>query len=45
MSSPEMISLRKQAKIEYVWDDHDYNLNNGGSNNPLKQMMFDILKR
>lgn len=39
LSDPNFSILKNASKIEYVWDDHDYNMNNGGSDNPVKDMM------
>jgi len=33
------------AKLQFVWDDHDYNQNNGGSDNPLKPLMLELFQR
>ena len=30
--------------VEVVWDDHDYNQNNGGTNNPMRFKMLEIFK-
>lgn len=43
--SPEIQMLRAIAKVHFVWDDHDYNCNNCGSENPVKEMMLDIFRK
>ncbi len=46
-SHPEYQKLRRETKIIGVWDDHDYGVNDGGKEYPMKiesqQLMLDFL--
>ena len=37
--------MRSAVKLEFVWDDHDYNQNNGFGDNPVKGMMLELFRQ
>lgn len=39
---PEYQSFRAQCPVLAVWDDHDYGMNDGGADNPIKQEAKDV---
>jgi len=36
LDRPEYIQFTKNVEVTGIWDDHDFGINNGGKNNPIK---------
>lgn len=45
LNSPEFKAFAENnITVEIIWDDHDYNLNNGGTSNPMRFKMLEIFR-